>query len=159
VALAVIRPVAAALRHHDALAAKGHLRVHAARRRVAQFFSKAKGAAEPGERGPHGPDRPRTPVAGSAAFSAAQPDKPITTPGCATRFRDQASPATPPGPRPAWASAVTALLDLQEEYRDWLDRVPETLEGSRTAEKLRAIGEIDLDEQAAIDPPRGYGRD
>jgi hypothetical protein len=37
--------------------------------------------------------------------------------------------------------------------------MPESLEGSPTAEKLQAIAEIDLDELAAIDPPRGYGRD
>jgi hypothetical protein len=54
---------------------------------------------------------------------------------------------------------VTALLDLQEDYRAWLDRLPESLEGSRMAEKLQAIAELDLDERAAIDPPRGYGRD
>jgi hypothetical protein len=36
--------------------------------------------------------------------------------------------------------------------------MPESLEGSPT-EKLQAIAEIDLDELAAIDPPRGYGRD
>jgi len=74
--------------------------------------------------------------------------------------RPPASPTTRPAPRPTrWAVAVTALLDLQEEYRAWLDRLPESLEGSRTAEKLQAIAEIDLDELAAIDPPRGYGRD
>jgi hypothetical protein len=33
------------------------------------------------------------------------------------------------------------------------------LEGSRMAEKLEAIAELDLDELQAIDPPRGYGRD
>ena len=74
--------------------------------------------------------------------------------------RPLAAPTTRPAPRPArWAAALTALLDLQEEYRAWLDRMPESLEGSPTAEKLQAIAEIDLDELAAIDPPRGYGRD
>ena len=58
-----------------------------------------------------------------------------------------------------WAAAVTMLVELQEEYRAWLDNLPESLEGSRTAEKLQAITELDLDELAAIDPPRGYGRD
>jgi hypothetical protein len=41
----------------------------------------------------------------------------------------------------------------------WLDNLPANLEGSRLAEKLQAIAEIDLDELQAIDPPRGYGRD
>jgi hypothetical protein len=55
--------------------------------------------------------------------------------------------------------SVDTLLDLQEEYRTWLDSLPANLEASRLAEKLRAIAELDLDELQAIDPPRGYGRD
>jgi hypothetical protein len=64
----------------------------------------------------------------------------------------------PPRPR-RWATAVATLLALQDEYRAWLDNLPEALDGSRTAEKLLAITELDLDELAAVDPPRGYGRD
>jgi hypothetical protein len=63
-------------------------------------------------------------------------------------------------PRPRrWAAAVAILIDLQDDYRTWLDNLPANLEGSRLAEKLQAITEIDLDELQAIDPPRGYGRD
>ena len=63
-------------------------------------------------------------------------------------------------PRPQrWAAAVATLVALQDEYRAWLERLPEALEGSPTAEKLQAITELDLDELQAIDPPRGYGRD
>lgn len=63
-------------------------------------------------------------------------------------------------PRPRrWAAAVTALMALQDEYRAWLDRLPESLAGSKTADKLQAITELDLDELLAVDPPRGYGRD
>jgi len=63
-------------------------------------------------------------------------------------------------PRPRrWAMAVTALTDLQDEYRAWLDSLPTNLEGSKLAEKLHAIAELDLEELQAIDPPRGYGRD
>ena len=63
-------------------------------------------------------------------------------------------------PRPRrWAAAVAALVALQDEYRAWLDRLPESLAESRTAEKLQAITKIDLDELLAIDTPRGYGRD
>jgi hypothetical protein len=57
------------------------------------------------------------------------------------------------------AAAVAALVALQDEYHAWLGRLPESLAESRTAEKLQAITEIDLDELLAIDPPRGYGRD
>jgi len=71
-----------------------------------------------------------------------------------------ASPAPRVLPRPQrWAAAVATLVALQDEYRAWLGRLPESLEGSPTAEKLQAITEIDLDELLTIDPPRGYGRD
>ena len=78
----------------------------------------------------------------------------------------QHSRPTPPAalrrvpPRPTrWATAVAALIDLQDEYRAWLDHLPPSLDGSRLAEKLQAIAELDLDELQASDPPRGYGRD
>ena len=54
---------------------------------------------------------------------------------------------------------MAALLDLQDEYRVWLDNLPTSLEASRLAEKLQAITELDLGELQSIDPPRGYGRD
>ena len=84
---------------------------------------------------------------------------------CRARLRreDHAPPAsparrTPPRPK-RWAAAVAALIDLQDEYRAWLDNLPVSLEGSRLAEKLQAIAELDLEDLQAIDPPRGYGRD
>ncbi len=62
--------------------------------------------------------------------------------------------------RPArWAAAVAALIAVQDEYRAWFDRLPDNLEGSRLADKLQAIAEVDLEELQAVDPPRGYGRD
>jgi hypothetical protein len=39
------------------------------------------------------------------------------------------------------------------------DNLPPNLEGSRLAEKLQAIVELDLEQLQTIDPPRGYGRD
>ena len=48
-------------------------------------------------------------------------------------------------------------MALQDEHRAWLDRLPERLAGSKTADKLQAITELDLDELLAIEPPpRGY---
>ena len=67
-------------------------------------------------------------------------------------------PRIPPRSR-RWAAAVAALVNLQDQYRAWLDNLPPNLEGSRLAEKLQAIAELDLDELQTIDPPRGYGRD
>jgi hypothetical protein len=37
--------------------------------------------------------------------------------------------------------------------------LPDNPDGSRFAGKLHAIGELDLEELQAIDPPRRYGRD
>jgi hypothetical protein len=63
-------------------------------------------------------------------------------------------------PRPnRWAAAVAMLVELQAQYQAWLDNLPVSLEGSRLADKLQAITELDLEELQAIDPPRGYGRD
>jgi hypothetical protein len=54
---------------------------------------------------------------------------------------------------------VAALIALQDQYRAWLDNLFDNLEGSRLADKLQAIADLDLEELQAIDPPRGYGRD
>jgi hypothetical protein len=82
----------------------------------------------------------------------------------AKRRRSRLTTAPPPAPRPPprprrWAVAVATLIDLQDDYRTWLDTLPANLEASKLAEKLQAIVELDLDELQAIDPPRGYGRD
>jgi hypothetical protein len=58
-----------------------------------------------------------------------------------------------------WATAVTTLVAVQEEYRGWLDNLPANFEGSRLADKLQVICELDLEELQTIDLPRGYGRD
>ena len=72
-------------------------------------------------------------------------------------------PATPSrriSPRPKrWAAAVAALVNLQEEYRAWLDNLPPNLENSTLADKLQTLVELDLEALQEIDPPRGYGRD
>jgi hypothetical protein len=83
------------------------------------------------------------------------------------RARLRRAHPTPPVPTPQrhpprpqrWAAAVAALVGLQDEYRVWLNNLPASLEGSRLAEKLQAITELDLEELEVIDPPRGYGRD
>ena len=64
----------------------------------------------------------------------------------------------PSRPR-AWTAAVETLQELQQEYRDWYEAMPEQLRSSALGEKLEAICELDLEELASIDPPLGYGRD
>jgi len=54
---------------------------------------------------------------------------------------------------------VAELVELQGEYRDWLDTLPPSLENSATAEALRAICDLDLSELESVEPPRGFRRD
>ena len=79
------------------------------------------------------------------------------------RRENRTPPASPARRRPSrperWAAAVAALIDLQDEYRAWLDNLPASLESSRLAEQLHVVAELDLEELQAIDPPRGFGRD
>jgi hypothetical protein len=58
-----------------------------------------------------------------------------------------------------WRDPVCELLSLQAAYADWLAALPDSLQGSSTAEALEAIVEFDLTDLAGIEPPRGYGRD
>jgi hypothetical protein len=61
--------------------------------------------------------------------------------------------------RQRWRAAITELLTLQAEYAAWLDALPEATRDNATGEALQAIADLDLDEIAAVDPPRGFGRD
>jgi hypothetical protein len=58
-----------------------------------------------------------------------------------------------------WHGAVATLLRLQAEYAAWLEALPEVLRDGVTGEALQAIVDLDLDELASIEPPRGFGRD
>jgi len=58
-----------------------------------------------------------------------------------------------------WREAIAELLALQADYAAWYDALPEATRDSTTGEALKAIIELDLDELAAIEPPRGFGRD
>lgn len=63
-------------------------------------------------------------------------------------------------------AALEALQDVQAEYQDWFDGMPENLQGSTTGEKLEAVCEIDIEtaletanEAEGADLPYGFGRD
>ena len=58
-----------------------------------------------------------------------------------------------------WNDLVAGLPALQAEYATWYDALPDSLRDTATAAALLAIVELDLDELAAIVPPRGFGRD
>ena len=57
-----------------------------------------------------------------------------------------------------WNDTVAELTRLQAEYDAWLQSLPENLQDTATAEALRTISELDLNELQAIVPPRGFGR-
>jgi hypothetical protein len=58
-----------------------------------------------------------------------------------------------------WRDAVATLIATQAEYAAWLDAMPESLRDGATAQALQDMVDLDLEEIAAITPPRGYGRD
>ena len=58
-----------------------------------------------------------------------------------------------------WSDHVPGLVQAQIEYAVGLDRPPDRLPDSATAEALRAICDLDLSQLQAIIPPRGFGRD
>ena len=96
-------------------------------------------------------------------------DKALTAAERAARYRAAHADGAPriryrkPADRRAkaqrWRDAVAELVTLQEDYRAWLEALPESLQESATAAALRAIAEIDLSELESIEPPLGYGRD
>lgn len=58
------------------------------------------------------------------------------------------------------------LTELQQEYQEWRDNLPESLESSSTAELLDAICELEIEsvkdqvsDFESADLPRGFGRD
>ena len=57
-----------------------------------------------------------------------------------------------------WRDAVAELIELQADYQQWLDGLPESLADTPTADALRAVCDLDLS-GLEIDPPRGFGRD
>jgi hypothetical protein len=58
-----------------------------------------------------------------------------------------------------WHDAVAQLIELQQQYADWLEALPANLQESVLAEALQAICHLDLSDLQAVEPPRGFGRD
>lgn len=53
---------------------------------------------------------------------------------------------------------VAELLELQADYQQWLDGLPESLADTPTADALRVVCDLDLS-GLGTNPPRGVGRD
>jgi hypothetical protein len=58
-----------------------------------------------------------------------------------------------------WHEAVAELIALQDDYRTWLNALPQDLEASATTEALQAICDLDLSNLESVAPLRGFGRD
>ncbi len=84
----------------------------------------------------------------------------------ATHAADTAAPVKVRYRKPAdrrsrpqrWRDAVVELLELQADYQQWLDGLPESLADTPMADALRVICDLDLS-GLEVDPPRGFGRD
>lgn len=75
--------------------------------------------------------------------------------------------------RVAYEQLESCLQDLEEirvEYEDWRDNLPESLQGSATADKLDEVCDLDiesalqeveslLDDAENLELPLGFGRD
>jgi hypothetical protein len=58
-----------------------------------------------------------------------------------------------------WNDALAEMTAVQAECAAWWDALPESLRDSATAAALQEMIDLDLDAIAAVQPPRGYGRD
>ena len=58
-----------------------------------------------------------------------------------------------------WNDALAEMIAVQAECAAWFDALPESLRDSATAAALQEMIDLDLDAIAAVQPPRGYGRD
>lgn len=63
-------------------------------------------------------------------------------------------------------AALSELREVQEEYEEWRDNLPEGLQNGPTGEKLDEVCELDIesaievvDEAKEVDLPLGFGRD
>ncbi len=57
-----------------------------------------------------------------------------------------------------WRDVVAELLELQADYQQWFNALPESLADSPTADALRTVCELDV-AALEVDLPRGFGRD
>jgi hypothetical protein len=58
-----------------------------------------------------------------------------------------------------WNDALAEMMAVQAECAAWFEALPESRRDSATAQALQEMIDLDLDAIAAVQPPRGYGRD
>jgi hypothetical protein len=106
-------------------------------------------------------NRAATPAERSAAYrarrkatAAATPTKPPAV----VRYR---RPADRRGRPQQWADAVQTLAGLLDQFQEWRDNLPSSLENSATADALDAVLDLRgyVEELQAVELPKGFGRD
>ncbi|MGH9484893.1 MAG: hypothetical protein ACRD1F_07540 [Terriglobales bacterium] len=58
-----------------------------------------------------------------------------------------------------WNDALAEMIMVQVECAAWFEALPESLRDGATATALQDMIDLDLEAIAAVQPPRGYGRD
>ncbi len=94
---------------------------------------------------------------------------PLTPAEKQRRYRERRKAGIPPVHTPKhrdrrsrpqrWNDAVAELRALQDEWRDHLDSIPESLRDTPYGERLQSVADADIEALEDIEPPRGYGRD
>lgn len=102
---------------------------------------------------------PRPRIADTALTNAERQARYRAAHAAAVPTRRQPTPIGRCSRAKSWHQAVAAIVALQAEYTAWLDRLPENLANSATAEALQEISDLDISELQAIAPPKGFGRD
>ncbi len=106
-------------------------------------------------------DRAAIPAERSAAYrarrkatAAAAPTKPPVV----VRYRRPADRRSRPE---WWADAVQTLADMVDQFQEWRDNLPSSLEDSPTAEALDVVLELrgHVEDIQAVELPKGFGRD
>lgn len=106
-------------------------------------------------------DRAATQAERAAAYrarrKAAAADVPAKPP-LVIRYRRPADRRSRPQ---QWADAVQTLADLLDQFEEWRNKLPSSLENSATAEALDAVLELrcHVEDLQAAELPKGFGRD
>ncbi len=98
-------------------------------------------------------ERALTPAERAARYRATRAAE--TAPAVKVRYRKPADRRSRPQ---RWRDAVAELLELQADYQQWLDGLPESRVDTPTADALRTVCELDVAGREG-DLPRGFGRD
>jgi hypothetical protein len=81
-----------------------------------------------------------------------------TKPPAVVRYRRPADRRSRPH---QWADAVQTLAGLLDQFQEWRDNLPSSLENSATADALDAVLDLRgyVEELQAVELPKGFGRD